>query len=50
MKNTVIIFDDDAEILQICSLIQEAKGFRIVTENNCENVVEKIIHADAHVI
>jgi DNA-binding NtrC family response regulator len=50
MKNTVIIFDDDAEILQICAIILEARGFRVVTENNCENVAQKILDAGAHVV
>jgi len=50
MKNTIIIFDDDAEILQICAIILESKGFRVVTANNCDNVAQKIIDAGAHVI
>lgn len=50
MKNTVIIFDDNTEILQICSIILEAKGFRVVTETSCENVIEKIMSASAHVV
>jgi DNA-binding NtrC family response regulator len=50
MKNTIIIFDDDEEILQICSIILKSKGFCVVTENNCENVTEKILAAGADVI
>jgi two-component system, OmpR family, alkaline phosphatase synthesis response regulator PhoP len=50
MKNTIIIFDDDAEILQICAIILESKGFKVVTENNCDDVAEKIVNAGAHVI
>ena len=50
MKNTIIIFDDDAEILQICSIILESKGFRVVTANNCDDVAQKIIDAGADVI
>lgn len=50
MKHTVLIFDDDAEILQICAIILESKGFHVVTENSCENVVEKVIGAGADVI
>jgi two-component system, OmpR family, alkaline phosphatase synthesis response regulator PhoP len=50
MKNTIIIFDDDAEILQICAIILESKGFRVVTANNCDEVAQKIIDAGAHVI
>ena len=50
MKNTIIIFDDDAEILQICAIILESKGFRVVTANNCDDVAQKIVEAGAHVI
>lgn len=50
MKNTIIIFDDDAEILQICSIILQSRGFKVVTENNCSNVSEKILAADAQVV
>ena len=50
MKNTVVIFDDDAEILQICAIILESKGFRVVTETNCGNVSEKILNASADVV
>ncbi|MEO5563682.1 MAG: response regulator [Chitinophagaceae bacterium] len=50
MKNTIIIFDDDAEILQICAIILESKGFRVVTQNSCDDVADKIIASGAHVI
>jgi DNA-binding NtrC family response regulator len=50
MKNTIIIFDDDAEILQICAIILESKGYKVVTANNCDDVARKIMDAGAHVI
>jgi two-component system, OmpR family, alkaline phosphatase synthesis response regulator PhoP len=50
MKHTVIIFDDDAEILQICAIILESKGFHVVTEVNCDNVIEKVMQSGAHVV
>lgn len=50
MKNTILIFDDDAEILQICTIILESKGFKVVMENCCENVVEKVISSRADVV
>lgn len=50
MKNTIIIFDDDTEILQICSIILETRGFRVVTESNCEKAAEKILASGAEVI
>lgn len=50
MKNKIIIFDDDAEILHICAIILESKGFDVVTETSCENVVQKVMASDANVI
>jgi DNA-binding NtrC family response regulator len=50
MKNTVIIFDDDTEILQICSIILQARGFNVVTESTCDNIIEKIKSSGAQVI
>lgn len=50
MKKTIIIFDDDSEILQICTIILEAKGFKVVTENNCDNVAQKVAASGADVI
>lgn len=50
MKNTVLIFDDDAEILQICTIILEHKGFRVVAENSCDNVIQKVTDSRADVI
>lgn len=50
MKNTIIIFDDDEEILQICSLILRSKGYHVVTETHCEDVIGKILTANAQVV
>jgi two-component system, OmpR family, alkaline phosphatase synthesis response regulator PhoP len=50
MQNTVLIFDDDTEILQICTIILESKGFKVVIENCCENVIEKVSNSGADVI
>jgi two-component system cell cycle response regulator DivK len=50
MKHTIIIFDDDTEILHICAIILESKGFRVVTESNCDEVTRKILDAGAEVV
>jgi CheY-like chemotaxis protein len=50
MKSTIIIFDDDAEILQICSIILKSRGFNVVTENSCEQVAKKVLDSGADVI
>ena len=41
MKNTLLICDDDEDILELCRTILE-KDFRVVTTNNTENIQELI--------
>lgn len=50
MKNTIIIFDDDAEILQICAIILEARGFKVITCMNCDDIIDRIKSSGAQVI
>lgn len=42
MKEKVLIFDDDADILEVCSIVLQTNGFEVVTEKNCEDVLAKI--------
>jgi len=46
----VFIFDDDADILELCSLILTNSGFEVIVRNNCENVVETVAAARPDVI
>lgn len=45
MKEKVLIFDDDADILEVCTIVLETNGFEVITQKNCEDVLAKI---DAH--
>ena len=42
MGKTVYIFDDDADILTLCSILLQQKGFKVHTAASCANIVEKI--------
>ena len=42
MKQKVLIFDDDADILEVCTIVLETSGFEVTTQKNCEDVLEKI--------
>ncbi|QEC68114.1 response regulator [Panacibacter ginsenosidivorans] len=46
----IMIFDDDKDILDICSIILKAKGYKVFTETSCENVIEKIKACEPKVI
>jgi CheY-like chemotaxis protein len=38
----IIIFDDDEDILSICSYILEEQGWQVHTFTDCNNIVEKV--------
>jgi CheY-like chemotaxis protein len=42
MRKRVLIFDDDDAILEVCTIVLETNGFETVTQNNCEDILEKI--------
>ena len=44
MKKRILIFDDDADILEVCTILLEDKGFETYTQNNCEDVLQKLDH------
>jgi len=48
--NRVLIFDDDTDILEICTMILQSKGYIVFTETSCENLLEKISPRNPHVI
>ena len=39
----IIIFDDDEDILSICSYILEEKGWEVHTFTDCNNIVDKVL-------
>lgn len=42
MPGQIMIFDDDADILSICSYILQLKGWEVHTQTNCNNILEAI--------
>lgn len=42
MSKKVLIFDDDEDILAICTYILEEQGWEVNTFSNCNNVIEKV--------
>ena len=41
-EKKVIIFDDDEDILSVCSLILEERGWEVFPFTNCNNIEEKV--------
>lgn len=42
MEKRILIFDDDTDILSICSYILEELGWNVFTSGNCNNILEKV--------
>ncbi|WP_312338179.1 response regulator [Sphingobacterium sp.] len=45
---TILIFDDDINILEVCSIVLEHEGYNVETNDNTRNVIECVeaIHPD----
>ena len=43
MKKTILIFDDDQEILSVCRVILDMKNFRVEIRTYCDNIIEDTI-------
>src|ERR1700760_708413 len=50
MKKRVMIFDDDADILEVCAIVLETNGFEVIAAKNCGNVLEKVTDNDPDVV
>jgi len=42
MLKKVIIYDDDSDLLEVCSMILEAKNFAVVTKDKCTEILSDI--------
>jgi len=50
MEKSVLIFDDDVDILSILTYLLEEKGWKISTRTSCANILADIEHAQPDVI
>lgn len=39
MGKKVIIYDDDTDLLEVCSLILQSRDFEVVTRDKCNNIL-----------
>ena len=46
----VLIFDDDTDIWELCSLILKVKGYHTIGETTCVNVIDKVRTTNPDVI
>jgi two-component system cell cycle response regulator DivK len=38
----VIIYDDDVDLLEVCSLILQSKNFEVITKDKCTHILEDL--------
>ena len=50
MGTRVLIFDDDTDILQVCSIVLKSRGIEVMTDSTCDGMIEKIQSFQPHVI
>ncbi|MEO7315806.1 MAG: response regulator [Ginsengibacter sp.] len=50
MKKTILIFDDDQEILSVCRVILEKQNFHVEIKTYCDNIIEDTIITEPDVI
>jgi CheY-like chemotaxis protein len=50
MRNKIIIYDDDVDILEVCSTILRMKGLDVLCKNNCREVIKDIEEYNPDVI
>jgi len=46
----IIIFDDDEDILSICSYILEEQGWQVHSFTDCNDIIERVEGIDPNVI
>jgi len=42
MNKCIFIFDDDVDILEVCSITLETEGYKVVTASSCENILGQV--------
>lgn len=50
MKKKVLIFDDDQDILDLCTILLTRKGYDVVTRNDCRNVLKTVASVKPDVV
>jgi len=45
MNKCIFIFDDDVDILEVCTITLETEGYIVVTASSCENILGKVAAA-----
>jgi len=50
MNKKVLIFDDDTDILEVCTIVLETNGFEVTTQGNCDDLLRKVLDCSPDVV
>ena len=50
MAKKIIIFDDDTDLLEVCSIILTAKNFEVVLKDKCTEIIADVIRHKPDVV
>ncbi|HLT41679.1 MAG TPA: response regulator [Sphingobacteriaceae bacterium] len=50
MRKSILILDDDSDILFFCSQVFESMNFNVITSENCNNIVQKVENTKPDII
>lgn len=50
MSHTILILDDDSDILFFCSYVFEDLGFKVISSNNCVNIEDQVRSANPDIV
>jgi two-component system cell cycle response regulator DivK len=50
MRKKVIIYDDDADLLEVCSLILQSRNFDVITRDKCTTILNDLEKHEPDVI
>lgn len=50
MAKRVMIFDDDTDLLEVCSLILTAKNFEVIIKDRCTEILNDVLQHSPDVI
>lgn len=50
MKKKVMIFDDDADILELCSILLKSRGCIVHTRGHCRDIISTVSELEPHII
>ncbi|HEY4335247.1 MAG TPA: response regulator, partial [Puia sp.] len=50
MNKRVMIFDDDADILEVCTIVLETHGFEVIVQNTCDDLLRKVLDSAPDVV